>query len=86
MLIGLQILPQWYSTAVFFNFCNDYGFSQYASVPTRGNNVLDLVLCNDPYTFSCIDVIEPFSNSDHSMVEFSLVLKTHEHSEAIVNT
>lgn len=71
---------------LFLNFCNDYGFSQYVSEPTRGNNVLDLVLCNNPYTVSCINVIEPFSNSDHSMIEFNLVLKAHEHSKAEVTT
>jgi len=71
---------------LFLNFCNDYGFGQYVSVPTRGSNVLDLLLCNDPYIVSSIDVFEPFSNSDHSMVEFKLVLKVHEHSEAEVTT
>ena len=48
--------------------------------------MLDLLLCNVLYIVSSIDVIEPFSNSDHSMVEFKLVLKVHEHSEAEVTT
>ena len=46
---------------------------------------LRFILCSDPYAVSCIDVIEPFSNSDHSMVEFNLVLKAHERSEANVS-
>jgi len=55
-------------------------------MPTKGDNMLDLVLCNDLYVVSCIDVIEPYSNSDHSMVEFNLVLKMHKLSEVDVSS
>lgn len=62
----------------FLKFCVDYGFSQYVSTPTRDSHILDLVLCNDPYAVSNIVVTEPFSNSDHCMVEFDLVFKVCE--------
>jgi len=45
--------------------------------------VLDLVLSNDPYILSSIDVAEPFSNSDHCVVHFSLVLDHHEKNDSV---
>ena len=44
--------------------------------------MLDLVLSNDPYIISSIDVTEPFSNSDHCVVNFSLLLDDHEKADA----
>jgi len=60
----------------FLECCEDYGFSQYVNVPTRDSHILDLVLCNNPYLINSVDVVEPFSNSDHSMVNFELVLNS----------
>ena len=42
--------------------------------------MLDLVLSNDPYILSSIDVAEPLSNSD---VHFSLVLDHHEKNDSV---
>ena len=36
------------------------------------------MLSNNPYLINSVDVVEPFSNSDHSMVNFQLVLNVHE--------
>jgi len=66
--------------SLFLKFCSDYGFEQYVTEPTRDSHVLDLVLCNDPFVVSELEVTEPFSNSDHCMVKFDLVLTSHEHS------
>ena len=65
----------------FLECCEDYGFNQYVHVPTRDFNILDLVLSNNPYLVNSVDVVELFSNSDHSMVNFQLVLHVHECKE-----
>ena len=57
--------------------------TQFVDAPTRDDNVLDLVLSNDPYILSSIDVAEPFSNSDHCVVHFSLVLGHHEKNDSV---
>ena len=33
---------------LFLKFCVSHGLVQAVSVPTRGNNILDLVLTNEP--------------------------------------
>ena len=50
------------------------GLCQCVDEPTRGENILDLVLVNDPLLISKCVVTVPFSNSDHETVEFDLVL------------
>lgn len=37
-------------------------------VPTRENNILDIVLCNDPLLICDVCVGPPFSTSDHETV------------------
>jgi len=46
------------------------GMSQFVTVPTRGENVLDLVLSNVDQGVFDISVTVPFLTSDHSMVFF----------------
>jgi hypothetical protein len=48
------------------------GFIQKVSAPTRGDNILDLVLTNDPQLVSNLSVNTPFSSSDHNSVSFDL--------------
>jgi len=64
--------------SLFLKFSNNFGLSQFVSSPTRDANVLDLVMSNDPYVVSKVDVVDPFSNSDHCAINFSLVLTAHE--------
>jgi len=75
--------PADYIHSSFLQFCNNYGFTQFVDAPTRDDNVLDLVLSNDLYILSSIDVAEPFSNSDHCVVHFSLVLGHHEKNDSV---
>ena len=49
--------------------------TQVVTKPTRGNNILDLVLFSDPEMVEDIDVKCPVVNSDHSVVEFKIVKK-----------
>ena len=58
------------SQNLFFNTVSGLGFSQFVDKPTRGDNILDIVLCNDPLFISNVFVNEPFSNSDHACITF----------------
>ena len=54
------------------DFAIENSFSQVVPSPTRGNNLLDLVFSNEPLAMSGVNVIQPFSNSDHCQIEFSI--------------
>ena len=51
-----------------------YGLSQIVDQPTRGNNILDVVLCSDVLCCDDVDVLPPISTSDHNVVCFNLSL------------
>ena len=59
----------------FVDFMVDHGFTQFVTEPTRCNNVLDLLFCNDPILMSSVDVVAPFGSSDHNAVEFPVLSK-----------
>ena len=60
----------------FANFIQRYAFLQYVTEPTRLNNILDLVLCNDSFAVSGLAVKPCFSNSDHNAISFNLFFCT----------
>ena len=47
-----------------------WGLSQSVLEPMHGENILDVVLYNQPYLVSDVCVLEPFVGSDHSTVNF----------------
>ena len=49
------------------------GFLQYVDCPTRGTNILDLILCNSPNLIYNVRVGEPLAASDHNMVLFNFL-------------
>jgi hypothetical protein len=55
-------------SADFINFIINNGFSQLICEPTRGNNILDLILTNDDLAACNIAIQSPFSTSDHSSI------------------
>ena len=60
----------------FTELLNDYHLSQLNTLPTRGNNILDLVITNVPTQVENISVLSPFQNgliTDHSTIAFNLV-------------
>jgi len=61
-----------YST--FIEFVNNMGMSQFATAPTRGEHVLDLVLANDAYVMYCWFGFNSSKSkaSDHDMASFNL--------------
>jgi len=54
-----------------------FGFSQLVRQPTRGDNILDLILTDEPSIVCNVDVDIPFCSSDHNIVTARLTL----HSE-----
>ena len=52
------------------------GLVQMIQKPTRENNILDFVLCTDSNFITNIDVVEPFSTSDHNKILFSLNVRS----------
>jgi hypothetical protein len=62
---------------MFIQFVNNFGLHQYVLVPTRfsasgTNNILDLVFTDMYNLVSDLEVLCPFSTSDHNMVKFSV--------------
>lgn len=59
----------------FLNTLVLYGLNQLISEPTRLNNVLDLVFCNE---YLCCDVklTPPFSNSDHCSIIVNIYIES----------
>jgi len=56
----------------FLNFTVNHGYSQLIEVPTRNNNVLDVVLTNEPLSICDVYVEQPFGSSDHCQVYFKV--------------
>lgn len=52
------------------------GCCQYVTFPTRGENILDLVFANDDQIISSVYAQSPLGNSDHCIIDFSLVIAT----------
>ena len=59
---------------VFYNFYTDYGFNQLISEPTRNDNILDLLLTNDPLLISDYSIDVPFCKSDHESINWVVIL------------
>jgi len=66
------------------DFAVTLGLSQIVQAPARGDNLLDVILTNEPLSVCNFDVFEPFSTSDHCQVKFS-VFSDSNHSEERVN-
>jgi len=54
------------------NFSITNGFSQVVQSATRANNCLDIVFSHKPLAMYNMNVLHPFSTSDHCHVEFSV--------------
>ena len=71
----------------FLKLCEENCLHQYVLKPTRGSNILDLVLCNNENLIKNCSIFELFSQSDHSSVYFEIcgftpkqVSKTHHYN------
>jgi hypothetical protein len=52
-------------------------------VCTREDNILDLVLVNEPITLTEVSVCTPFANSDHCQINFSIALDCNHCPETV---
>ena len=66
-------LPQWIQP--FDEVFSDFGLEQLVDTPTRGENILDLVLCNDPLLVSKLLVSTNLGKSDHECITFTINAK-----------
>ncbi|GMT12109.1 hypothetical protein PFISCL1PPCAC_3406, partial [Pristionchus fissidentatus] len=62
------------SSQSFIDLCKSIKLAQLVKDPTRKENILDLVLCNNPGIVTKTEVGPPFDISDHNTVKFELSL------------
>ena len=67
-----------YISTALLNFVISGGFYQFVNFPTRGDNILDLVLIDDDQIVSNIIASPPVGHSDHCIVDFTIVMKCSE--------
>ena len=58
----------------FITCLNDNFLEQLIDKPTRGGNILDLVLCSETSIVQNLKVGEPFATSDHHIIRFDLLV------------
>jgi len=56
------------------------GFTQCVISPTRLSNVLDLLFVSDPLLVSTLEVVPPFSTSDHNAINIEILYSKSSHS------
>ena len=61
-------------SGVFLDLVFKHCFSQLVRDPTRNDNLLDLILTNDPNCVINVTVCPPFCTSDHNSVECEIVI------------
>lgn len=61
---------------VFLSLYYKYGLEQLVTLATRNNNLLDLIFTNDSNTVVNVSIDDPFSNSDHSVVAFTVFISS----------
>jgi hypothetical protein len=59
------------------NFSIGNGLYQLVQAPTRGDAILDLIFSNEPFVIGNTCVKQPFSNSDHSQVDFTVFVDSN---------
>ena len=60
----------------FLMLVKDCFLTQHVSEPTRGDNILDLILSTQKERIDNVRVIEPLGKSDHSQIQFNLRVNT----------
>ena len=62
----------------FLNLTVDCFLTQHVSEPTRGRNILDLVLSKPEQLIEEVTITEPLGTSDHDTVDFKVPVRTNE--------
>ena len=60
----------------FFDLIGDCFLTQHVKLPTRGENILDLILSSEPCMVDEVLVSNPVSTSDHNLISWKLILCT----------
>ena len=73
---------------MFYDCVSSLGFVQFVTEGSRSNyhgssNILDIILCNDPLGLSINSYLDPFSTSDHAMIDFSISIPYVESHEPV---
>jgi hypothetical protein len=69
----------------FLNLVQDCFLVQHVNVPTRGDNILDLVFTSEDNMVENIEVREHFSSSDHNIIVWTLNCKTVMNENHMIN-
>ena len=85
-----QVDSQKEACRIMVDMMNKFGLTQIVDKPTRKNNILDLVMTNDPHAFSPCKTFSMKPHSDHRIVKVQLTtnseidnsFRTHEVPEA----
>ena len=60
------------AASLFLSQIRDLGLKQIVTAPTRGDNLLDIILCNNPMNLLTVSVVEPIANCDHKAILFKM--------------
>lgn len=74
-----------HQSKAFLTFCNENFLTQHVTSPTRplSNTILDLILSTHGTVISNASVNEEFDSSDHSILQFSIKIKTPHYTKKI---
>ena len=61
---------------ILFSLCNQYLLTNLVDKPTRGENLLDVILCNDRDLFLRCESLLNVKFSDHNLVKVTLTVNT----------
>ena len=67
-------------SSLLLDLCQANLLCQLVTEPTRDNNILDLVLTNDPQLVSSLNVLEQFSTSDHNAILFKICYSANQNA------
>ena len=63
-----EVFPASHEYLYVYNSIFDNGLHQIIDSPTRKNNILELIIINDPLIVSELIVCPPIGNSDHNSI------------------
>lgn len=69
----IPIAPPTFKQDLFLEMFHKFGFYQKVNEPTRLDNLLDLILINEPSLVQDLLVMPPMANCDHNVISFSVV-------------
>lgn len=60
------------SSSLFIDFATSLNLKQLESQPTRGLNILDILLVSQPTIIEAVHVLSPFTTSNHNSISFRI--------------